>query len=474
MLRVAGLVIPSLLSFAFGLCLTAQGNASDSYALVSGIPYGSTSESTNLCVYDTDHDGLAELLICKGSTVRIFEYRGNHQYEKVDSIGGIGVWAVGDIDEDGLTDLVVQNTSHVMVYESIRTDSLDCQKVWEWEPPFAGLAAPSYITDADRDGNNELFVNFGSIIDFEKIGDNTYSEVWRDTSWDGYYEFGDFDGDKKTEFAASRGSGLYYIYENSDSAVDNYDLVASGSVPNVNNAYYKSSSPDTDGDGTMEFMIAGNRDGATGWTWQMNVLEATGDNSYEVVWFDSVADCPWFNKSWISCGDVDGDSVNEILWGIGAKGLFLYECVGPDQWDCVWSYPVSRGISNVLVYDINNNGYAEMIMARTDSTLIFEKEGVGVAEWEYERTRSAFCLEQNRPNPFSRSTEISYSLPATTHVSLEVYDTAGRVIEILVDGMQPPGIHQVRWDKKNSLSGVYFYRIKAGDHRSAKKMILLR
>ena len=198
----------------------------------------------------------------------------------------------------------------------------------------------------------------------------------------------------------------------------------------------------------------------------MSVLEATGDNSYEVVWSDSIADCPWLNDSWISCGDVDGDSVNEILWGIGAKGLFLYECMGPNLWECVWDYPVSGRISNVLVYDINKNGYAEMIVARTDSTLIFEKEGVGVAEWEVKSRSNAAKLRQNSPNPFHHSTIISYSLPATTEVTLSIYDITGRLVETLVNETQEPGIHQARWQREDNPSGVYFYRLKACPERS--------
>jgi len=472
--RVGRLILSCLLSLLSILVIVGRGEPSDGYSLVSALPYGASWTSTNLCVYDSDHDGMREVYLCYGSVLRIFEYQGQYQYEEVDSISGVGLWAVGDIDQDSLADLLVQNTTHVMVYESTRNDSLDWQNVWEWKPPFAGHAAPSYISDGDRDGDKELFVNFGSIIDFETSGDNAYLEVWRDTSWDGYYEFGDFDGDDKTELVSSRGYGRYYVYENSDSAVDNYDLVASGTVPDVNNAYYKSSSSDMDGDGVMELVIAGNRDGATGWTWQLNVLEATGDNSYDVVWSDSVADCPWLNDSWISCGDVDGDSINEILWGIGGKGLFLYECTGPNLWECVWNYPVNRGISNVLVYDVNGNGYAEMIMARTDSTFIFEKEGVGIAEWEHRQMCSSFLLDQNTPNPFSTLTEIYYTLPVSSHVRLIVYDVTGKLLGALVEAEQAPGSYCVTWDGSSYPSGVYFCRLEIGNLTFTRKMILAR
>lgn len=85
----------------------------------------------------------------------------------------------------------------------------------------------------------------------------------------------------------------------------------------------------------------------------------------------------------------------------------------------------------------------------------------------------------NSPNPFNPSTTISYTLPEQAGVKLEVYDVAGRRIANLVDAVQGPGDHRVVWDGKDSsgvpvTSGIYFYRIIAGDTRVSKKMILVR
>ena len=85
----------------------------------------------------------------------------------------------------------------------------------------------------------------------------------------------------------------------------------------------------------------------------------------------------------------------------------------------------------------------------------------------------------NSPNPFNPSTTIYYTLPAQAHVRLEVYDVAGRRIANLVDAVQGSGDHKVLWDGKDSngvpaTSGIYFYRITAGETRISKKMILVR
>lgn len=80
----------------------------------------------------------------------------------------------------------------------------------------------------------------------------------------------------------------------------------------------------------------------------------------------------------------------------------------------------------------------------------------------------------NYPNPFNASTTIEYDLPEAGHVRIIVYDPLGREIETLVDVEKPAGRHQVVWDASDYSSGVYFYRIEAGDFIETKKMILLK
>jgi hypothetical protein len=84
-----------------------------------------------------------------------------------------------------------------------------------------------------------------------------------------------------------------------------------------------------------------------------------------------------------------------------------------------------------------------------------------------------FGLNKTAPNPFKHSTVISYSLPATTEVTLSIYDIAGRLVETLVNETQQPGIHQVRWNRKSDPSGVYFYRMNADEFIETRKMVVV-
>ena len=104
--------------------------------------------------------------------------------------------------------------------------------------------------------------------------------------------------------------------------------------------------------------------------------------------------------------------------------------------------------------------------------LFFEPETIGVDQ--NQSLPDKFFLAQNHPNPFNAATRIEYSLPEESQVILEIFDILGRKIETLVSGIQPAGQHSVVWDAENLPSGVYLYRIKAGEHVESRSCLLLK
>jgi hypothetical protein len=91
-----------------------------------------------------------------------------------------------------------------------------------------------------------------------------------------------------------------------------------------------------------------------------------------------------------------------------------------------------------------------------------------------ENIPAGFNLEQNYPNPFNPSTRISYQLPNASRVSLKVYDMLGREVSTLVNNEQNAGYHEVMFDGSKLSSGVYFFRMQAGNYYSTKKMVLMK
>ncbi len=92
---------------------------------------------------------------------------------------------------------------------------------------------------------------------------------------------------------------------------------------------------------------------------------------------------------------------------------------------------------------------------------------------------SEFVLYQNYPNPFNPTTTIKYAVPKNEKISLKIYDVLGREVKTLVNSVKAPGIYSVTWNGSNNsgskvASGIYFYRLKAGNFVNVKKMILLK
>lgn len=85
-----------------------------------------------------------------------------------------------------------------------------------------------------------------------------------------------------------------------------------------------------------------------------------------------------------------------------------------------------------------------------------------------------FTLDQNFPNPFNPNTLIKYSIPKSSQVSLKIFNTLGQEMETLVNEEKQVGTYEVNWNASNLQSGVYFYRLQAGDFIQTKKMILLK
>jgi hypothetical protein len=85
-----------------------------------------------------------------------------------------------------------------------------------------------------------------------------------------------------------------------------------------------------------------------------------------------------------------------------------------------------------------------------------------------------FMLDQNYPNPFNPSTTIQFALPARSHVNLSLFNTLGQRVAQLVNEELEAGYHEVQFNAANLSSGVYFYRLQAGDFIQTRRLLLIR
>ena len=86
----------------------------------------------------------------------------------------------------------------------------------------------------------------------------------------------------------------------------------------------------------------------------------------------------------------------------------------------------------------------------------------------------AYSLSQNYPNPFNPETVIEFALPRSGDVSLVIYNLRGEEVALLINSAMPAGIHSVSWDASSLASGIYLYRLVAGDFIETRKMVLLK
>ncbi|UCF64532.1 MAG: choice-of-anchor D domain-containing protein [bacterium] len=191
-------------------------------------------------------------------------------------------------------------------------------------------------------------------------------------------------------------------------------------------------------------------------------------------------DSLWFGN--VAIGDTLMDSVT--VYNIGNADLIIdsvtssnpFYSVFPDsgtiapdsslQFMVQFSASSPGNNSGVLVFHHNGSTSPDSVMMRSDVI-----DGISLDE---EIISQAFILYQNYPNPFNPKTAISWQLTVGSDVALEIYNIRGQKIATPFSAFLYSGAHSVEWDASNMASGVYLYRLQAGDYVEVKKMLLMR
>jgi hypothetical protein len=136
---------------------------------------------------------------------------------------------------------------------------------------------------------------------------------------------------------------------------------------------------------------------------------------------------------------------------------------------------VNSGLTNLLVYSLAISG--TNLFAGTIGSGVWSQP-LGLFNKDNQTLSSeipnSISLSQNYPNPFNPSTTIRYSIPISEFVTLKIYDVLGNEIVILVNEDKPAGSYEVEFDAAVLVSGIYFYKLQAGNFIEMKKMILMK
>jgi hypothetical protein len=222
---------------------------------------------------------------------------------------------------------------------------------------------------------------------------------------------------------------------------------------------------------------------------QISCLSA--DGSILIVGTGGVKDNPDYDQTWSPLGGVyqltfDGQKWNKT--GSALFGNYVTSLISSGHSFFAGTYTggvfassddgttwrsISEGLTDVSVGSLVIKGAmlfsatSSGVWKRPLSEITSVPKATGLLPKDY-------GLEQNYPNPFNPSTTIRYGLPTRSHVALTVYNTLGQLVASLVNETEEAGSHEVRFDGSVLASGVYFYRLSAGDYLATKRLVLLR
>ncbi|HEX5130928.1 MAG TPA: C25 family cysteine peptidase [Candidatus Krumholzibacteria bacterium] len=410
--------------------------------------------------------------------------------------------AVGDIDGNGdLEILAVDQDAYLYVWNTDGTEFIDGDlnpatdgvfkrlpdtNQWQYQPPA--------LADIDGDLKDEIVIATQDKKLYVLNEDGSDVPGWPRTLPSyagGGVAIGDIDNNGDLEIVVTvRGSGETYAINHDNTLMWTRWL-------NHNNFFNPSPAlADITGDGKLEVLIPTSN----------GKLYAIQYNGSDAPGWPVTYSTKTYTESSPVVGDIDGDGQVDVLLGNEEKFIYAWSAAGVvlDGFPLVTKDAV-RGTP--VIADLDNNGDVEIVVAGYDKSVyvwdLTTPYDPARMPWPMLRANVhrnarygfvvptavrdggprplALSLAQNYPNPFNPTTTIDFTLPAGKAIptTLIVYDVRGARVRTLVDGSLPGGQHHARWDGRNSAgspvgSGVYFYRLAAGNRTETRKMVLLK
>lgn len=184
----------------------------------------------------------------------------------------------------------------------------------------------------------------------------------------------------------------------------------------------------------------------------------------------------WSNGELFRCLSIDGGATwfdSENLTNSPSPGCWPGEC-DSDHWSSL-AEEVDGYLHIVYINDKDAGGVPHTEGVDTENPVMYYAFPLGDAvDEDNEAQPTRFAVLQNYPNPFNATTEITYQLEANATVKLEIFNLLGEKTETLINESQSAGQRSAVWDASDFSSGIYFYRLTAGDYSQVRRMTLLR
>lgn len=174
---------------------------------------------------------------------------------------------------------------------------------------------------------------------------------------------------------------------------------------------------------------------------------------------------------------INPQNADELFIGTGSlKNNILFNSIdGGDNWKLFNAgLPDSGGVSAIEIDTLNNRIYICVGGGWTESGIyIYNNLSTSISDYTLQNFQT-FELYQNYPNPFNNLTTIKYKLEKSNFIKLSVYDILGKEVKLLLNEYQPSGSYQAELNFEGLPSGLYLYRLEAGEHSMVRKAILLK
>ncbi len=372
------------------------------------------------------------------------------------------------------------------------------------------LAAEKIVYQSDVDGDHEIYImdtdgsnvtqlTFNSAIDNlpQLSPDGTKIVFCSDRDGNREIYSMNVDGTSQTNLTNTSNPESYPAWSHDGAKI----AFSSGSNMSYGNIY----TMNADGSGRTQLTSFTNNAGMPHWsadgqkivfqvglsTSELYTMNADGSGQMQITSYGVMLNEPQWSPdgSKIAFGyNVGGDGSGAKIYTVDADGsgsTNLSGSSGPD-WAPSWSPDGSKIVffskrdGNYDLYTMNadGSGVSQLTNATGKDYNPYWGVEAGIITTVTSSSPTQFSLEQNMPNPFNPVTTIHYFIPSRSFVELSIYNISGQLVRTLMSDMQTQGYHSVLWNGRNDAgtrvsSGVYIYRLKAGDLIQSRKMSLI-
>jgi hypothetical protein len=389
-----------------------------------------------------------------------------------------------DLDKDGDYDLTYGTSDGtIFYYENAGTATAPLYQYRSTYFPVIrtdGNGATASLADFDNDGDFDLMSGdwLGRLQYFRNDGTRFAPRFTKTTSSFTSLDLGsysaptfvDLDGDGDKDIVCGALDGMLYCYINNGTSFTQNTTMFSG----IDLGFFSFPSfADLDGDSDLD-LVVGTEEAAS-----FSAYRNQGANVF-VLDASLIAGVTSVRNGYPTLVDLDRDGDYDMVIG-GLSGQVLYYqntgTLSAPAWsrDDSWMSGVRvRQNASLSFADMDGDMKADVIVGEYNGNFSYYKNQLPTSAALTNDNPSRFELMQNYPNPFNPTTTIRFGIRTLGHTSLKVFDLLGREIATLVNESLSPGVYEQLFDAAGLASGVYVYRLQAGESVDSKRMVVLR